>query len=226
MDFASTHRLQIERKKRAQRLLAALKRLFPRASCALQYKTPWELLVAVILSAQCTDIKVNEVTQALFKKYTTIDDYASAHQKTFERDIRSTGFFRVKTRHIIKSARIIKNQFSGRVPRSMRSLCLLPGVGRKTAHIVLGNVFDTIEGIAVDTHVRRFALKFDLSSFSDPVRIERDLMRLIPRSEWFYSTYRIIEYGRKVCPARKHICDNHPLSLLYPQAARRWPRSR
>lgn len=214
------------RKKRAQKILAVLKKLFPHAGMALRYSNTWELLVAVMLSAQCTDKKVNEVTARLFKKYPTLDSYVRAKPGEFEKDIHSTGFFRAKTKNILSAAKIIKEKFGGHVPRTMADLLELPGVARKTANVVLGNAYGVVEGVAVDTHVRRFARKFDLTDFSDPKKIEQDLMILFPKKEWFLLTYRLIEYGRQICTARKHECAGHPLTRIYPEAAHRWPRAK
>lgn len=207
-------------------MLAVLKKLFPHAGMALRYGNTWELLAAVMLSAQCTDKKVNEVTARLFKKYPTLDSCVKAKPQEFEKDIHSTGFYRAKTKNILAAAKMVKEKFGGHVPRTMLDLLELPGVARKTANVVLGNAYGVVEGIAVDTHVRRFARKFDLTLFSDPKKIEQDLMGLFPKKEWFLLTYRLIEYGRQVCPARKHECTGHPLTWLYPQAAHRWPRAK
>lgn len=212
-----------ERKKRIMKMLAVLKRLFPRAKIALKYGNNWELLVAVVLSAQSTDKKVNEVTEKLFKKYRKLDDYIKANPKEFEKDVRSTGFYHNKAKNILAAAKVIKEKFGGKIPRTMEEILTIPGVGRKTANVILGNAYGVVEGIAVDTHVRRFALKFDLSDYDDPNKIERDLMKLLPKKEWFDFTYRMIDYGRQICPARKHDCKNHPLTEIYPPAANRWP---
>ena len=208
-----------ERKKRATNIIKKLKEFFRRAGIVLRYKNNWELLVAVILSAQCSDKKVNEVTAKLFKKYKTLDDYvkACANRRTieeFEQDIHSCGFFRNKTRNILAIARILQHRFGGKVPRTMEELLTLPGVARKTANVVLGNAYGIVEGIAVDTHVGRLAQKLGLSEHKDPVKIEQDLMKLLPKKDWFFFTYGMIEYGRRVCPARKHDCKNHPLTKL------------
>ncbi len=211
-----------ERRERAAQVHRRLKELFPQAKIALQYGSPWELLVAVILSAQCTDRKVNEVTRDLFRKYRTLDDYVGADPAEFERDIHATGFFRSKAKHVLGTAGMIKEEYGGRVPRTMEELTRLPGVARKTANIVLGNAFGIVEGIAVDTHVRRLALKLGLTDRKDPGKIERDLMALLPKEEWLDFTYRLIEYGRQVCP-RKHDCREHPLSRIWPPAADLWP---
>ncbi|PIP73051.1 MAG: endonuclease III [Candidatus Lloydbacteria bacterium CG22_combo_CG10-13_8_21_14_all_47_15] len=210
------------RGKRSVAILRVLKKLFPNPDISLRYSNNWELLVAVMLSAQCTDKKVNEVTARLFKKYTTLDAYCRADRHTFEKDIRATGFFRNKAKHILATARILKCRHRGRVPCTMEEMLGLPGVARKTANVVLGNACGVVEGIAVDTHVRRFARRFDLTNSSDPKIIERDLMELFPKKEWFKLTYRFIEYGRRVCPARRHECTKHPLTKIYPVAAHRW----
>ncbi len=222
---------EIERKDRVQKLLKALKKLFPHAGMMLNYSNNWELLVAVELSAQCTDKKVNEVTALLFKKYKTLNDYvrASASKQTvheFEKDIFATGFYKNKTKNILAAARMVQEQFGGIIPRRMDDMLTIPGVARKTANVVLGNAYGVVEGIAVDTHVRRLALKFDLTDSRDPVHIERDLMRIIPKKDWFKTTYLFIEYGRYVCPARKHECGMHPLSKIYPSAANIWPSAK
>ncbi len=210
------------RRTRARLLDAKLKELFPHASIALRSSSPWELLVAVILSAQCTDKKVNEVTQALFTKYPTLDAYVHADPAVFAQDIRQTGFFNSKAKHILATAHIIKDRFQGSVPRTMPELLTLPGVARKTANVVLGNAFGIVEGIAVDTHVRRFALRFDLTESHDPVVIEQDLMALLPREDWFGFTYRAIEYGRQIAPARPYDTSKDPLLAIYPPAAKRF----
>ena len=212
------------RKARARKIVATLKKLFPKASIALTYRTNWELLVAVELSAQCTDKKVNEVTKELFKKYRKLDDYVHAKQSEFEQDIRATGFYRNKARNILAAAKIVKEKFHGKIPRTMEEILTIPGVARKTANVVLGNAYGVVEGIAVDTHVRRLALKLGLTDHDDPVKIERDLMEIFPKKDWFKLTYWLIEYGRHVCPARPHDCINHPLTKIYPPAANIWPK--
>src|SRR3989338_8551513 len=214
-----------ERRARVRKILAALKRRYPKAHIALRYSNNWELLVAVELSAQCTDTMVNKVTEKLFKKYRTLDDYVNARPEEFEQDIRSTGFYRNKARNILAAAKMVKEKFGGTLPKTMEAMLSIPGVARKTANVVLGNAYGVVEGIAVDTHVRRFAIKFDLSDYLDPVRIERDLMAIIPKKERFPFTYRLINYGRAVCPARKHNCSKHPLTKIYSQAAHLWPKA-
>lgn len=212
-------------KKRATQISRTLKKLFPDAAIALRHKNPWELLVAVILSAQCTDKKVNEVTQTLFKKYKTLTDYVHADPKEFAQDIRQTGFFNAKAKNILATATMVHDRFGGKVPKTMDELLTLRGVARKTANVVLANAYGVIDGIAVDTHVIRFSNKFGLTKHRDPKKIEQDLMKLFPRKEWNTITYGFIEYGRHICPARRHDCTQHPLTKLYPKAAHIWPKA-
>jgi endonuclease-3 len=203
-----------ERKKRAAKIISALKRLLPNAKIILKYGNNWELLVAVVLSAQCTDKKVNEVTAKLFKKYRTLDDYVHANRAEFEKDIRSTGFYRNKAKNILAAAKVVKTKFGGKLPRTMEEMVTIPGIGRKSANVILGNAYGVVEGIAVDTHVRRLSGKLGLSNNTDPEKIEKDLMEIIPKREWFSFTYLLIEYGRKYCPARPHDHANCPLTKL------------
>lgn len=215
-----------ERRQRLLAILGVLKKQYPTAGMVLNYGNDWELLVAVVLSAQCTDVMVNKVTARLFKKYRKLDDYIKADPHVFEQDIRSTGFYKNKTKNILAAARIVKDRFGGKLPKTMAEMLEIPGVARKTANVVLGNAHGVVEGIAVDTHVRRFVIRFDLSDHRDPKRIEQDLMVLCPRRDWFHLTYLFIEYGRQVCPARKHDCTDHPLTRLYLPAAQRWPKAK
>ncbi len=212
-------RKQAERAKRVVALDRLLKSLFPNATIALRYSSPWELLVAVILSAQCTDKKVNEVTRTLFVKYPAFAAYLAADPDEFALDIRQTGFFNAKAKHILAAAKRVQEVFHGEVPRTMEEMLTLPGVARKTANVVLGNAFGVVSGIAVDTHVRRFALRYDLTDSKDPVKIERDLMAIVPRDEWLAFTYRVIEYGRQIAPARTYDTSKDPLVKVYPKAA-------
>lgn len=200
-----------QRRQRAKKIIVKLKKLFPKAGIVLKYSNEWELLVAVILSAQCTDKMVNRVTAHLFKKYRTLDDYVKATPKEFERDIRSTGFYRNKTKNILAAAKKIQQKHKGRVPKTMAELVQIPGVGRKTANVVLGNAYGVVDGIAVDTHVRRLARRFGLTVNTDPVKIEQDLMQSIPQKDWFTLTYLLIEYGRTYCTAKKHNHTHCPL---------------
>lgn len=196
-------------------ILRILKKLYPNPACALQYRTPWQLLVAVILSAQCTDKKVNEVTAVLFKKYRTLDDYVNAKPKEFEHDIYSTGFYRAKTKSILSAAKTIKEKWGGKLPKTMREILTIPGVGRKTANVVLGELYGTTEGIAVDTHVIRLARLLGLTTHRDAVKIERDLMAIVPKEEWARFSHMLILYGREYCPARNHDHTKCPLSKFY-----------
>lgn len=205
---------------------SVLEKLYPEAKIALHYGTDFELLAAVILSAQCTDKRVNQVTRSLFKKFRHIEDYARVSQRTLEREIFSCGFYRSKAKNIRGSAAAILSRHNGRVPASMHELVALPGVGRKTANVVLSTLHNAHEGIAVDTHVRRFALRFDLTDHNDPKRIEQDLMSFMPRSKWWSFNHRLVHYGRDYCGARKHDCGAHPLTRIYPKAATKWPRAR
>ncbi len=197
---------------RAKKILGKLKKIVPEAGMILKYGNNWELLVAVMLSAQCTDKKVNEVTEELFKKYRTLDDYVCAAQSEFEKDIFQTGFYKNKTKNILGAAKYLKEKHRGKLPRTMEEMIRIPGVGRKTANVVLGNAFGVTEGIAVDTHVFRLARVLGLSNGKTPEAVERDLMRLFPKKDWFPLTYYLIEYGRKFCPARKHDHQNCPLA--------------
>lgn len=188
-------------------IIRKLRREYPAARIELRFATTWELLVATMLSAQCTDKRVNIVTEQLFRKYRAVRDYAGAEQRTLEQDIRSTGFFRNKARHIIAAARMIEGTFNGAVPGTMEDLLRLPGVARKTANIVLFNAFGKQAGIAVDTHVKRLSNRLGLSSQENPVKIERDLMAVVPRNLWGRFTYWIISHGRAVCVARTPRCS-------------------
>ena len=186
------------KKKLAQKILARLKKAYPKAKIVLNYSNNIQLLVAVILSAQCTDKKVNEVTEKLFKKYKTARDFARANRARFEQEIKSTGFYRAKAKNIINTCKIISEKYGGKLPKNMAEMIQLPGVARKTANIVLGNAYGVVEGIAVDTHVRQFANYCGLSNHHDPVKIERDLMELFPKKDWFKLTYMIINYNREM----------------------------
>ena len=203
-----------EKKHLAEKIIKKLKVLLPDAKIALNYSNNWELLVAVILSAQCTDKMVNKVTEKLFRKYKSLEDYVKADANEFEKDIRSTGFFRNKAKNILATAKIIKGKFHGKVPDTMNDLLTLPGVARKTANVVLGNAYGIYEGIAVDTHVRRLAKLYGLTDQDDPDKIEQDLLKIVPKKDWFKFTYLMIDYGRKYCPAKKHDHQNCPLVFI------------
>lgn len=203
-----------ERESRARIVVRQLKKLFPDAKIALNFSNDWELLVAVILSAQCTDKKVNEVTAKLFKKYEKLDDYVKADAKVFEKDIYQTGFYRAKAKNILASAKLLKEKYHGKMPCTMEEMLEFPGVARKTANIVLCNACGVVVGIPVDTHVKRLSKLLGLTDNIDPVKIEQDLMEILPKKEWGTISYRLIEYGRQYCPAKKHDHENCPLSII------------
>lgn len=217
-----TPKMLRERTVRLQKLDRALKRLFPNAATELRFKTPWQFLVAVQLSAQCTDRRVNIVTRELFKKYKTLDDYLAADPREFERMIRSCTFFRNKARNILAAARYITEQHGGVLPKTITEMVKIPGVGRKTANVILSDLYEIAEGITVDTHVIRFAHRFDLSDYRDAARIERDLMRIVPKKEWPHLSHRIVFYGRYLAPARRYDTTKDPLVKIYPRAAKRF----
>ena len=206
------------KERRALKILSILKKQYQRSKIALKFGNAIQLLVAVMLSAQCTDKKVNEVTATLFKKYKSAGDFASADQKTFEREIYPTGFYRVKARNIIKASRIIQKSFGGKLPKTMEGMLSLPGVARKTANIVLGNAYGIVEGIAVDTHVGRLAQRLGLSARTNPKKIEEDLMSLYPKKEWFNLTYKLIDHGRALCTAKNRKCSPCPLKNICPSS--------
>lgn len=205
------------------KILALLKKGYPRAKIALNFRNPLEILVATVLSAQCTDERVNMVTASLFKKYRTVKDYANANQKNFEQEIRPTGFYKSKAKNIISAANKILKDFNGRVPDSMEKLTQLPGVARKTANIVLFNGFGKVEGIPVDTHVRRLSQRLGLSKNDDPQKVEQDLMDLLDRKEWGGFSYFLIEHGRKICIAKKPKCLECMLQNLCPSRKTFYP---
>lgn len=203
-------------KKRVKEIIKILRSEYPQAKTALNYNSAFELLVATILAAQCTDERVNKVTPGLFAKYPTVEHFARAEQKELENDIRSTGFFRNKARNIIGLARKLVEDFGGRVPDRMEELVKLPGVARKTANIVLSSAFRKAEGIAVDTHVRRLAERLGFSQQNQPEKIELDLMEIVPRSDWLDFNYLLVDHGRKICQARKPRCQECVLKDLCP----------
>ncbi len=198
------------RRQRALRISRTLRRLYP-AKCALTHDNPFQLLIATILSAQCTDVRVNLVTPALFAKYKTVKDFANADPVDIESIIRSTGFFRAKTRHIIAASRGLVEKHGGEIPRSLEDLTALDGIGRKTANVVLGTAFGLASGVVVDTHVGRLARRMRLTSHTDPVRVESDLMELLPQTQWIEFSHRMIWHGRAICLARRPRCESCPL---------------
>ncbi|MBI3999253.1 MAG: endonuclease III [Candidatus Omnitrophica bacterium] len=203
------------KKKRALEVIRCLKRTFPKAGIELHFKNPIHLVVATILSAQCTDKRVNLVTPYLFKKYKTAKDYANANIKTFEKEIHSTGFYRAKAKNIIGCMKGITKQFGGKVPNQMEDLIELPGIGRKTANVILGNIFD-VPGLVVDTHMKRIANRLGLTRQQEPVKIEFELNEIIPRKEWTLFSHLIIWHGRRICFARSPKCSDCPINVLCP----------
>lgn len=205
---------------RTRAIIRQLKRRFPDARCSLDYETPFQLLVATILSAQCTDARVNKVTADLFRKYRSVQAFADADPDEFEDDIRSTGFFRNKTKSILGMSAALLERHGGEVPRTLDELSALPGVGRKTANVVLGNAFGIDEGVVVDTHVTRITNRLGLTAHRDAVKIERDLMEIVPRKDWTMFPHLMISHGREICQARKPRCELCPLSDLCPSTTR------
>ena len=201
-----------------KKILSLLKKHYSKAECALKYKNPLELLIATILSAQCTDERVNIVTEKLFKKYQTIKDYANANLHEFEKDIYSTGFYRNKAKNIISTCQIINKNYKGKVPKDFDKLLELPGVARKTANCVMGNAFNVPSGIVVDTHVSRISQRLGLTKNTDPNKIEQDLIKIIPKDEWIMFSHRLIWHGRKICDARKPKCEICFLNKLCPSS--------
>jgi endonuclease III len=204
----------VERRARVEKILAGLDEMYPNVTCALEHDNPWQLLVATILSAQCTDKRVNIVTPGLFRKYPTIQDFANASQDEMAQDIRSTGFFNNKAKSVIGAARKILSDFGGEVPREIDKLLTVPGAARKTANVVLGTAFGITSGVVVDTHVQRISQRLDLTKESDPGKIEKDLMQVLPREKWILFSHQIIHHGRALCVARKPKCAECQLAPL------------
>ncbi len=215
-----------ERALRARKIVSYLKRAYPTPESELTHTTPFQFVVAVILSAQCTDKAVNKLTANLFKKYKTPRDFANAKPEIFTKEISSVTFFRNKAKAIIGAAKEIQSRYKGIVPQTEAELVELPGVGYKTAHVILGDLYDIWEGIPTDTHVKRFAKRFDLTDNTDLTRISKDLEALIPKKDWKYLNNGLVLYGRYMCPARPHDCIAHPLTKLWPPAALRWPKTK
>jgi endonuclease-3 len=204
-------------KEHSRLVMDRLHEAYPDAKVALRFSDPLEMLVATVLSAQCTDVKVNEVTAELFKKYRTAADYADAPEGELEADIFQTGFFNQKAKHLRGIGRALVERHGGEVPDTMEELVALPGVARKTANIVLGNAFGKVEGIAVDTHVSRLSYRMRFTRHRDPAKIERVLMRLWPRDLWFKGSYVLIDHGRAVCKSRKPGCEDCPIEDVCPR---------
>ena len=207
---------------RVRRIIATLDQQYPNVTCALTHRSAWELLVATILSAQCTDVRVNMVTPGLFEKYPTVEDFAALEPEQLEPDIRSTGFFRNKSKSVVGAARKIVSDFGGEVPQTMAELLTLPGVARKTANVVLGTWFRKNEGVVVDTHVTRIARRLELTRQEDAPKIEQDLMRIIPRERWTDFAHQLIWHGRKLCLARGPKCADCALEKLCHAADKTW----
>ena len=207
-----------KKQERALDIVSRLKRMYPKAKCSLDFTNPFELLIATMLSAQSTDVRVNIVTKSLFRKYPGPQAFAEATQPEMERDVRQTGFFRNKAKAVIAASKAIVEKHDGEVPRTMEELTALPGVGRKTANVVLGNAFNIAVGIVVDTHVTRVSGRLGLTSNVDAVKIEQDLMKLIPPKEWTVFSHRLIQHGRQICIARKPKCRECGLNELCPSA--------
>lgn len=222
---SSEHKLK-ERRARAKKIVAYLKRAYPEPESELVYTTPFQFVVSVILSAQCTDKAVNRVTEQLFKKYKTPADFARAKSAVFEKEISSIPFFRNKTKAIIRSAKDIVKLHAGKVPKTEHELVALHGVGYKTAHVILGELHRVFAGIPTDTHVKRFAIRFDLTDNTDLKKISKDLEALVPKKDWKYVNNGLVLYGRYICKANRHDCSKHPLTKIYPKANHIWPKAK
>ena len=202
---------------RAKTLLKGLRRLYPDAHCELDFTSPHELLFAVILSAQCTDVRVNATTKVLFQRYKTLDDYAQAKPEELEAIVRSCGFFRMKAKAIIETAAAVRDWHGGKVPDTMEKLLALRGVARKTANVVLGEIYGKSEGVVVDTHMKRLCFRFGLTDEEDPVKVERDLADIVPRKDWVFWSHAVIWHGRRVCKAQNPQCGVCTLRAACPQ---------
>jgi endonuclease III len=193
-------------RERTAEIIRILDQTYPNVTCALHHRNAWELLVATILSAQCTDVRVNMVTPGLFEKYPTIQDFAAARQEVLANDIRSTGFFNNKAKSVIGAAKKILKDFNGEIPQTLEELITVPGAARKTANVVLGAAYDIASGVVVDTHVQRVSRRLDLTKNEDPVKIEQDLMKILPKERWILFSHQIVHHGRALCVARKPKC--------------------
>ena len=212
MPAAARPKTAADRKRRLIRILNHLDDVYPNVTCELHHKTPFQLLAATILSAQCTDKRVNMVTPGLFKKYPAIEDFAHAHPEELAQDIRSTGFFNNKAKSIIGAAQAILTRFQGKLPRTMEEMLTIPGAARKTANVVLGTAFGIASGIVVDTHVQRIAGRLNLSKQKTPEKIEKDLMKIIPPEKWILFSHQLIHHGRYLCTARNPRCGDCPIT--------------
>lgn len=214
MSKVSRPRTAAERKERLYRILDALSQRYPNVTCALNHSDAWELLVATILSAQCTDARVNMVTPELFRRFPTMQDLAVADVREVSEVIRSTGFFNNKAKSIVGAARTIIKDFGGEIPRTIDQLLTVPGAARKTSNVVLGTAFGIPSGVVVDTHVGRIALRLDLTKETNPVKVEQDLMKILPQDRWILFSHQVIHFGREICVARKPRCGECPIESL------------
>ena len=203
-----------ERRARFEEIYKILDRAYPDATCALRHESPWQLLVATILSAQCTDKRVNEVTPGLFAKYPTMQDFAAVRPEVLANDIRSTGFFNNKAKSIVGAAKTVLNDFGGEVPRTLEEMLTIPGAARKTSNVVLGTAYGIPSGVVVDTHVQRISKRLDFTKQTDPVKIEVDLAKIVPKDRWILFAHQIILHGRALCIARHPRCAECPLEKL------------
>lgn len=208
--------METDKRKYLPLIISRLIKEYPSPKTALHYKSPHQLLISTILSAQCTDERVNKVTEKLFEKYKSVGDYANAELSELEKDIRQTGFFRNKAKNIKKGCKMLIEKFDGQVPNTMKEILLLPGVARKTANVVLTSAYGVIEGIVVDTHVKRLSQRLGLTNSNGPKKIEKDLMNIVPKNKWAQFSFLLISHGRKICQARKPICAKCILNDLCP----------
>ena len=215
-----------ERQARMKKIMQYLKKEYPVPKTELTYSTPMQLVAAVMLSAQCTDKKVNQVTNTLYKKYKTVEDFATADLQTLIEETSSITFHRNKSKAIIGTAQMIKDEFGGNIPKTEAELIRLPGIAYKTAHVILGELYGIYEGIPTDTHVRRFALRFDLTDRTELTKISKELELLVPREDWKFVNNGFVLYGRYICKALPHDCVDHPLTKIWPPANFRWPKAK
>ncbi len=208
--------METDKRKSLPLIISRLTKEYPNVKTTLHYKSPIQLLVSTILSAQCTDERVNKVTKELFKKYKSVKDYANAELPELEKDIKQTGFFRNKAKNIKNASKMLIGKFDGQVPNTMKEILLLPGVARKTANVVLTSAYGVIEGIVVDTHVKRLSQRLGLTNSNDPKKIEKDLMSIVPKNKWAQFSFLLISHGRKICQARKPVCNKCILNDLCP----------
>ncbi|WP_321477219.1 endonuclease III [uncultured Paludibaculum sp.] len=214
MSKVSRPRTSAERKERIQRILDALHKRYPNVTCALHHKDAWQLLVATILSAQCTDERVNMVTPALFAQFPTMQDLALADVREVAQVVRSTGFFNNKAKNIVGAARTIIRDFGGEIPKTIEQLLTVPGAARKTSNVVLGTAFGIPSGVVVDTHVGRISVRLDLTKQTNPAKVEQDLMKILPQDHWILFSHQVIHFGREICVARKPRCGQCPVENL------------